>query len=62
MRNRLPPLNPLRAFEAAARRSSVAGAAQELHVTASAVSHQIRILEESLGVTLFVRSKALDET
>lgn len=58
MRNRLPPLNPLRAFEAAARRSSVAGAAQELHVTASAVSHQIRILEEALGVTLFVRSKA----
>ncbi|AXL50930.1 LysR family transcriptional regulator [Paraburkholderia caffeinilytica] len=58
MRNRLPPLNPLRAFEAAARRASVAGAAQELHVTASAVSHQIRILEESLGVTLFVRSKA----
>src|SRR5579859_7145110 len=49
MRNRLPPLNPLRAFD---------GAAQELHVTASAVSHQIRILEESLGVTLFVRSKA----
>ncbi len=58
MRNRLPPLNPLRAFEAAARRGSVAAAADELHVTASAVSHQIRILESTLGIALFVRSKA----
>ncbi|WP_423760205.1 LysR substrate-binding domain-containing protein [Burkholderia sp. NLJ2] len=58
MRNRLPPLNPLRAFEAAARRGSVSAAADELHVTASAVSHQIRILESTLGVALFVRSKA----
>ncbi|WP_431824874.1 LysR substrate-binding domain-containing protein [Burkholderia sp. F1] len=57
MRNRLPPLNPLRAFEAAARLGSVSSAADELHVTASAVSHQIRILESTLGVTLFIRSK-----
>lgn len=58
MRNRLPPLNPLRAFEAAARCGTVSAAADELHVTASAVSHQIRILESTLGVALFVRSKA----
>ena len=48
MRNRLPPLNPLRAFEAAARCGTVSAAADELHVTASAVSHQIRILESTL--------------
>jgi LysR family glycine cleavage system transcriptional activator len=58
MRSRLPPLNPLRAFEAAARRGTVASAADELNVTASAVSHQIRILESSLGMQLFIRSKA----
>ena len=58
MRQRLPPLNPLRAFEATARRGSVSSAAEELHVTTSAVSHQIRILEGQLGVALFVRSKA----
>ncbi|QCP53015.1 LysR family transcriptional regulator [Trinickia violacea] len=58
MRQRLPPLNPLRAFEATARRGSVSSAAEELHVTTSAVSHQIRILEGTLGVALFVRSKA----
>nr|WP_218884365.1 LysR substrate-binding domain-containing protein [Burkholderia guangdongensis] len=54
----MPPLNPLRAFEAAARRGSVVGAADELNVTASAVSHQIRVLESTLGIQLFVRSKA----
>lgn len=58
MRHRLPPLNPLRAFEATARRGTVASAAEELNVTASAVSHQIRALETSLGVDLFVRTKA----
>lgn len=58
MRSRLPPLNPLRAFEAAARRGTVAGAADELNVTASAVSHQIRVLESTLGMALFVRSRA----
>lgn len=52
---RLPPLNPLRAFEAAARLGSVLLAAQELNVTHSAISHQIRSLETSLGVQLFER-------
>ncbi|MED5525239.1 MAG: transcriptional regulator GcvA [Pseudomonadota bacterium] len=54
---RLPPLNALRAFEASARNSSFIAASQELHVTASAVSHQIKTLEEYLGVSLFSRSK-----
>lgn len=49
------PLNALRAFEAAARRASFKHAADELHVTPTAVSHQIRLLEESLGVKLFER-------
>jgi LysR family glycine cleavage system transcriptional activator len=55
MSSRLPPLNPLRAFEATARRLSVTEAARELHVTHSAVSHQIRALESTLGVKLFFR-------
>lgn len=55
MASRLPPLNPLRAFEATARRGSVSAAARELHVTHGAISHQIRALEQSLGVTLFER-------
>src|SRR3546814_10600468 len=53
---RLPPLNALRAFEAAARNSSVHKAARELHVTPAAVSHQIKALEEFLGIMLFKRS------
>ena len=52
---RLPPLGSLRAFEAAARRESFKGAAAELGVTPTAVSHQIRQLEAGLGVPLFVR-------
>ncbi|WP_375508982.1 LysR substrate-binding domain-containing protein [uncultured Caballeronia sp.] len=52
---RLPPLNALRAFDAAARQFSISAAAQELHVTHSAVSHQVRQLEEWLGKSLFVR-------
>lgn len=52
---RLPPLNALRAFEAAARFESFNRAAKELHVTPSAVSHQIRTLEEFLGSDLFLR-------
>ncbi len=52
---RLPPLNMLRAFEAAARLESVTRAAQELSVTQSAVSHQIKALEAWLGVTLVQR-------
>lgn len=52
---RLPPMNTLRAFEAAARHLSFTQAAEELHVTQAAVSHQIRTLEEALGVRLFRR-------
>lgn len=55
MVRRLPPLNALRAFEAAARHLSLARAADELGVTASAVSHQIKQLEEILETALFVR-------
>lgn len=54
---RLPPLNTLRAFEASARKESFAAAAEELFVTASAISHQIKTLEEYLGVSLFSREK-----
>ena len=52
---RLPPLNALRAFEAAARHSSFAVAAKELHVTPAAVSHQIKGLEKYVGQLLFRR-------
>lgn len=52
---RLPPLNSLRAFEAAARHLSFVKAADELGVTQTAVSHQIKHLEEILGQTLFIR-------
>ena len=52
---RLPSLNALRAFEAAARHGSLSRAAAELHVTHSAVSHQIKALEAELGVPLFRR-------
>jgi LysR family glycine cleavage system transcriptional activator len=51
----MPPLNALRAFEAAARHLSLTKAAQELNVTAGALSHQIRGLEELLGIKLFER-------
>ncbi len=57
----LPPLRALAAFEAAARTGSFTGAAQDLHVTPSAVSHQIRTLEGILGVALFERSHAKAE-
>ncbi|PCC98323.1 LysR substrate-binding domain-containing protein [Halopseudomonas pelagia] len=52
---RLPSLSALRAFEAAARHESAKQAALELSVTATAISHQVRGLEEALGVSLFVR-------
>ena len=52
---RLPPLNALRAFEAAGRHLSFKRAAAELHVTQAAVSHQVRALEAQLHVALFVR-------
>jgi LysR family transcriptional regulator, glycine cleavage system transcriptional activator len=53
---RLPPLNALRVFEAAARHLSFKEAAAELHITQAAVSHQIKSLEEYLGVELFRRA------
>lgn len=55
MTGRLPSLNGLRAFEAAARHLSFTVAASELNVTQTAISHQIRRLEEELGIRLFVR-------
>jgi LysR family glycine cleavage system transcriptional activator len=54
-RRRLPSLHHLRAFEAAARHESITLAAEELHVTQSAVSHQVKALETYLGVPLFKR-------
>jgi len=53
---RLPPLNSLRVFEAAARHLSFKEAANELHITQAAVSHQVKSLEEFLGVELFRRA------
>jgi LysR family transcriptional regulator, glycine cleavage system transcriptional activator len=55
MSRSLPPLNALRAFEAAARHLSFTTAASELNVTQAAVSHQIKALEERLGLKLFRR-------
>ena len=55
MNSHLPPLSALRAFEAAARHMSFSKAADELHVTPAAVSHQIHALEDDLGVRLFHR-------
>ena len=52
---RLPSVNSLRAFVAAARHSSFKKAAAELHVTPAAVSHQVKALEEDLGIQLFRR-------
>ena len=61
--SRLPPLNALRAFEAAARHLSFKNAARELHVTPGAVSHHVKQLEESLGIPLFRRlTRALELT
>jgi len=60
---RLPPLNALRAFEVAARHLSFKLAADELSVTPTAISHQIRSLEQDLGVPLFRRlTRALELT
>lgn len=53
--SRIPPLNALKAFEAAARRQNITRAAEELSVTPGAVSQQIRILEEHAGAPLFHR-------
>lgn len=55
MTRRLPPLNALRAFEAAGRLSSFSLAAEELHVTQGAISRQVRLLESHLGEPVFIR-------
>jgi LysR family glycine cleavage system transcriptional activator len=57
MPRRLPPLNALRAFEAAARSESFTQAARELCVTQGAVSHQVKLLEATLGIKLFNRER-----
>jgi LysR family glycine cleavage system transcriptional activator len=57
MRPRLPPLNALKAFEAAARHESFTRAAEELCVTQGAVSHQVKALEAELAVKLFSRER-----
>ncbi len=57
MPRRLPPLNALRAFEAAARHNGFTGAAAELRVSHAAISRHVRALEARLGVTLFRRAK-----
>jgi LysR family glycine cleavage system transcriptional activator len=55
MARRFPPLSALRPFEAAARLESFSRAAEELHLTHGAVSHQVRALEEHVGAPLFAR-------
>ncbi|TDF62142.1 transcriptional regulator GcvA [Cupriavidus sp. L7L] len=57
MARRIPPLNPLRVFEIVARTNNLTLAAQELHVSQSAVSRQIAVLEGYLGVELFKRER-----
>jgi LysR family transcriptional regulator, glycine cleavage system transcriptional activator len=56
VRSRLPPLNAIKAFEAAARLGSFTRAADELNVTHGAVSRQVRLLEDWLGTRLFLRT------
>ena len=55
MAHRLPPMNTLRAFEAAGRMLSFTRAGEELHLTQAAISHQIKTLETAIGVRLFRR-------
>ena len=55
MARKLPPLHLLHLFEAAGRNVSFKKAAEELFLTPSAISHQIKSLEENLGITLFTR-------
>jgi len=57
MLRRLPPLNALKAFEAAARSESITRAAEELCVTQGAVSQQVKALEATLGIKLFSRER-----
>src|SRR6202048_4878237 len=55
-RSRLPPVSAVKAFEAAARLGTSPRAADELNVTHGAVSRQIRLLEDWLGIRLFLRT------
>ncbi len=57
MARRLPPLNGVKAFEAAARSESFTRAAEELNVTQGAISHQVKALETTLGLKLFHRER-----
>lgn len=57
MARKIPPLNPLRAFEVVARTKNLTHAARELHVGQSAVSKQLNVLEEYLGTKLFRRER-----
>src|SRR6516164_10499212 len=57
MLRRLPPLNAVKAFEAAARSESFTRAAEELNVTQGAVSQQVKALEDTLGIKLFRRER-----
>ncbi|MDO9191509.1 MAG: LysR family transcriptional regulator, partial [Undibacterium sp.] len=52
----LPNLAALRAFEAASRHQNFSRAAEEIHLTHGAISHQVRALEQELGLQLFVRN------
>ena len=56
MRRSMPPLNALKAFEAAARHLSISLAAEELRVTPAAISHQVRQLEDFIGLPVFERN------
>lgn len=56
MRRPMPPLNSLRAFESAARHLSISLAANELNVTPAAISHQVRLLEDHIGLPVFERN------
>lgn len=58
MTRRLPPLYPLRAFEAAARHGSISAAARELSLTQSAISHEVKALETYFGTALFRRTRS----
>ena len=57
MTKNLPPLAPLRTFEAAARLGGFTQAAQSLNITQGAASYQIKMLEERIGATLFLRER-----
>ncbi len=56
MRRPMPPLNSLRAFESASRHLSISLAANELNVTPAAISHQVRLLEDHIGLPVFERN------